>query len=73
MAQPFISVNQMTDYELVRRSRVGIVCPKHWRARNRAGVKLADLRHDKFLESDQGRLISDRPDTGHLLRKKYLG
>lgn len=34
---------------LVRRSRVGVVCPKNWRSRNRAAVKLADFRHDKFL------------------------
>jgi DNA-binding transcriptional LysR family regulator len=35
--------------KFVRRSRVGIVCPKNWRSRNRAAVKLADFRHDKFL------------------------
>ena len=37
----------------VRRSRVGILCPKNWRSRNRAAVKLADFRHDKFLSLDQ--------------------
>ena len=37
----------------VCRSRVGILCPKNWRSRNRAAVKLADFRHDKFLSLDQ--------------------
>jgi DNA-binding transcriptional LysR family regulator len=38
--------------KLVRRSRVGIIYPKHWRSRNRAAVKLADFRDDKFLALD---------------------
>lgn len=37
---------------LVRRSRVGIVCPKHWPSPRPAVVKLADFRCDKFLSLD---------------------
>jgi DNA-binding transcriptional LysR family regulator len=37
---------------LVRRSRVGIICPKGWRSARNAVVKLADFRHDKFLSLD---------------------
>jgi len=37
---------------LVRRSRVGIICPKSWRSARNAVVKLADFRHDKFLSLD---------------------
>jgi DNA-binding transcriptional LysR family regulator len=53
--------------KLVRRSRVGIVCPKHWRSRNRAAVKLADFRHrhNPTVEARANRFIllrgSERP------------
>ncbi|MBV9734069.1 MAG: LysR family transcriptional regulator [Verrucomicrobia bacterium] len=36
----------------VRRSRVGIVCPKNWRFLRPGAVRLADFRHDKFLALD---------------------
>jgi len=36
----------------VRRSRVGIVCPKNWRFLRPGAVRLADFCHDKFLSLD---------------------
>ena len=43
---------EQVDTRLVRRSRVGIICPKNWHSPRRAIVKLADFRHDKFLSLD---------------------
>jgi DNA-binding transcriptional LysR family regulator len=40
---------QQVCTRFIRRSRVGVVCPKNWRSPRPGAVKLVDFRHDKFL------------------------